>query len=177
VSLRITSRDDVETTVLLLVAGVVVGTVASRARRDRASAEAGRSEIGRIHRLADQVATDEDPADVILAAEAELTALLGLERCRFEAPPYEELLARLERGGLPETTDARAAASGVELPADGAELQVLARGQPVGRFVLWPAPGGTVSLEQRVVAVALADQVGAVLSAQQGQDRRHRSYG
>lgn len=79
-----------------------------------------------------------------------------------------------------ETTVLRLAAgrAGAELPPGGAELQVLSRGQPVGRFVLLPAPGGTLSLEQRVVAVALADQVGAVLGAHPpGQDRRHRSYG
>lgn len=179
-SLRVASRADVEMTVLLLLAGLIVGTVASRARSDRASAEAGRREMRRIRRLADQVVTGGDVADVIMAAEAELTALLALEGCRFEAPPYREPMLRLERGGCPADPGPRRGTrtGGVELPAGGAELQVLSRGQPVGRFVLLPGPRGGLSLEQRVVAVALADQVGAVLGAHPpGQDRRHRSYG
>ena len=47
-------------------------------------------------------------------------------------------------------------------PAGGVELPVLARGQHIGRFVLVPTPGHSVSLEERLVAVAIADQVAAV---------------
>ena len=43
---------------------------------------------------------------------------------------------------------------------------MLARGRPVGRFVLVPTPGTGVSLERRIVAVALADQAGAALTAE-----------
>jgi hypothetical protein len=41
----------------------------------------------------------------------------------------------------------------------------MGRGQVVGRFVLRPSERSGISLEQRVVAVALADQVGAALAA------------
>lgn len=164
-SLRMTSRDDVETTLLLLAAGLIAGTVAWRAMQARASAEAGRSEIRRIHRLAEQVVSGEAPADVILSAEAELSSLLDLEACRFEALPYEtEMLVRLERGAVaPDPRWLRVTKDAFELPTVGAELQVLSRNQPVGRFILIPKPGTGVSLEQRVVAVALADQVGSAL--------------
>jgi len=52
----------------------------------------------------------------------------------------------------------------VELPAEGIALPVLSRGQIVGRFVLDFGPGAGATLEQRVVAIALADQVGASLA-------------
>ena len=52
---------------------------------------------------------------------------------------------------------------GLELPKEGIALPVLGRGEEVGRFVLEPTPGVGASLEERVVAVALADQVGAAL--------------
>ena len=42
----------------------------------------------------------------------------------------------------------------------------------LGRFVLVPGPDTTVTLEQRVVAVAIADQVGAVLAE---PNRQHPS--
>jgi hypothetical protein len=78
-------------------------------------------------------------------------------------------LPRLERNGtlsgpLPGTKVAhrRFARGGFELPEEGVELPVLTRGNQVGRFVLEPTGAGT-SLEQRVVAVALSDQVGSAL--------------
>ena len=42
-------------------------------------------------------------------------------------------------------------------------LFVAHRGETLGRFVLTPTPGSEVPLQPRVVAVALADQAGAVL--------------
>jgi len=53
---------------------------------------------------------------------------------------------------------------GFELPAEGVELPVYNRGHQVGRYVLKPSSGVGVSLEQRVVALGLADQVGAALA-------------
>src|SRR5262245_6486082 len=49
--LTIDSQDDVETTVLLLIVGVAVGFIASRARTARMEVEAGRAEIRSIHRV------------------------------------------------------------------------------------------------------------------------------
>jgi hypothetical protein len=170
--LRIASDDDVETTLLLLVVGLLVGTVAASARRARTTAELSSSELRRIHHLADLGARGQDPVDVIAAAQAELTELLGLRACRFEAPPFPNPLDRLERTGALATHEYRSATAGLELPREGAELPVLGRGQVLGRFVLDPTPGVGVTLEQRVVAVALADQVGAVLAA---PERREES--
>ena len=39
---------------------------------------------------------------------------------------------------------------------------MLARGHEIGRFVLEPTAGVVTTLDQRIVAVAIADQVGAV---------------
>ncbi len=165
-SLSIVSRDDIETAALLLVAGLIVGTLAGRNSRARESAAASRSEIRRIHRLAELVAAGENPIDVISACQAELIALLDLRTCRFEAPPFDLSLPRLERsGGISGASTRRYVEGGFDLPSEGVELPVLSRGQRVGRFVLDPTPAVGVSLEQQVVAVALADQVGAVLSA------------
>jgi K+-sensing histidine kinase KdpD len=173
-SLHPVTRDDIQVAAFLLVAGVVVGTVARQSQRAHASAKLGRSQVRRIHRLAEQVSTGEDPADVILTAEAELTALLDLRACRFEAPPYGTTVpVRLERGAAPsEPRRPRGSGGSDALPADGAELPVLSRGQPVGRFVLVPCLGRELSLEERVVAVALADQVGAALATAKARNER-----
>lgn len=170
-SLTIDSQDDVETVLILLAVGLVVGTVAARARASRAAHEAGKAEIARIHDLAERVARGTDAGAVIEAAQVHLRELLGLRGCRFEAPPFATALVRLERTGALTATGERLpayhlGARGFELPAAGAELPVLSRGRPVGRFVLEPTPGVGSSLEERVVAVALADQVGAAIALQ-----------
>jgi hypothetical protein len=46
------------------------------------------------------------------------------------------------------------------LPGPEIELIVQSQGRRMGRFVMTPTPGYEVSLERRVVAVAIADQVG-----------------
>ena len=163
-SLSIASGDDVETTLLLLVVGLVVGTVAARARKARASVEVERAEIRRIYRLAERVAQGENTADITMAAQKELASLLTLRDCRFEAPPYDQQLPRLERSGVVSgQRERRFLHGGFTLPEGGVELPVLTRGQQVGRFVLLPSLDIGVSLEQRVIAVAIADQVGGAV--------------
>lgn len=49
----------------------------------------------------------------------------------------------------------------------------LGRARPEPRFVVHPPAGTGVSPERRVVAVASADQVGAVLAAPRPEERRH----
>jgi K+-sensing histidine kinase KdpD len=174
-SLSIEKGDDVETAVLMLVAGAVVGYVAARGRHSRVLAAESRSEIGRIRRLADLTATGTDPADVIMAGQAELTELLKLQDCTFEAPPFDRSYLDIERTGVVATRDHVLGDGGFELPHDGAALPVLGRGQLLGRFVLEPTPGQGLSLERRVVAVALADQVGAALAASPADRRLQRN--
>jgi K+-sensing histidine kinase KdpD len=169
-SLTIDSRDDVETTLLLLVAGVLVGTIGSAGRSARRHAGSARSEVHRIHRVAEAAVSGRDAASVIATAQDELRELLELRESRFEALPADHDVARprIGRNGAIEGQTAlrygRGAdgRTGFELPPEGVELPVLARGQHIGRFVLVPTPGVAVSLEQRIVAVAIADQVAAV---------------
>lgn len=162
--LAIDTADDVETTLLLLAVGVLVGQLVAGSWRARATAEASSGEIRRIHRIAERAARGEEAADVIFAATDELTDLLTLRSCRFEAQPFSPALPRVERTGHIDTRVLRLQSGGFEFPAGPVELPVYGRGQQLGRFVLEPTPRVGVSLEQRVVAVALADQVGAALA-------------
>jgi uncharacterized membrane protein len=163
-SMTIASTEDVITTALLLPIGLVVGTVAARARRARQEAEAAKDQMHRVHRVAELTARGEPASIVLEQTQRELTELLGLAGSRFEAPPYETDLPVVERSGVVVTDRHRYTLDGFELPADGVALPVLSRGRPVGRFVLVPTPGTGVSLDRRIVAVALADQAGAALS-------------
>ena len=64
---------------------------------------------------------------------------------------------------------------GFELPRDGIEIPVLAHGHEIGRFVLVPTPGVGTSIEERVVAVAIADQVAGVWSSETPQREKESS--
>jgi K+-sensing histidine kinase KdpD len=180
-SLTIDSRDDVETTILLLIAGLIVGTVASWGRRATHRASEARAEINRIHRVAEVAASGADVATVIGTAQDELRSLLTLRVCRFEAIPFDDdddlRRPRLGRNGSLELQPMMRFArsghrAGFELPGEGVDLPVLARGREVGRFVLIPTPGVPATLEERVVAVAIADQVATVWSPEQREDPR-----
>ena len=161
-TLQINSDDDVETTVLLLAVGLVVGHLATVRQRRAAPRESPAEEIQRIHRVAAMAdGGRHTTAEMIMVAQHELSALLGLRGCQFEAFPFEQSLPRMDRSGLVAVMEYHP--DGFALPADGAELPVLGRGNVLGRFVLVPRPNSVVTLEQRVVAVAIADQVGAAL--------------
>ena len=164
-TLEIDSADDVETTLLLLAVGLAVGQLATLRRHPLRRGESVSDEIRRIHR----VAVVGEPGrhtseDTIMAAQTELSELLSLRICQFEAFPFSRPLPRLERSGVLSVMEYRGPDNGFALPADGAELPVLGRGNVLGRFVLVPEPDTTVTLEQRVVAIAIADQVGANLA-------------
>ena len=106
---------------------------------------------------------------MIAIAQDELRGLLHLRACRFEAAPYADGVdhPRISRNGAvaiqPVMRYGRSAhGAGFELPDGGAEIPVLARGEEIGRFVLEPELGIVTTLDERIVAVAIADQVGAV---------------
>jgi hypothetical protein len=168
-SLLIHDADDVEMTILLLVLGLLTGQLAWKARLAARQRDGGRGGLDQIRRLADQVAQGNQSADVIASARTELIALLHLVDCQFEAAPFHDRLdlPQLERTGVVAHRRYRMQPGGdleVELPAEGIALPVLSRGQIVGRFILDFGPGAGATLEQRVVAIALADQVGASLA-------------
>jgi Domain of unknown function (DUF4118) len=172
-SLHIESTDDVETAVILLVIGLMVGQLVTVVRRGRGAVERGAAEIAALHRVSDEAAGGADIGELTRVVERELTQLFGLEACWFEPPPYESLSARLERGGAIVGGELRVTDRGFALPAEGVELPVMGRGRVHGRIVMMPKPGRGASIEERVVAVALADQLGAALAA----DAQHPPVG
>jgi K+-sensing histidine kinase KdpD len=169
-SLRISSEADLETTFVLLVIGLLVGQIVVSARRSRRVADRATDEIGRLRRIAEQAATTAGAEDLVLAVEAELVGLMGLREATFARDASGSTLPRIERSGALTVTHHRFAAGGeFALPADGVELPVTGRGELLGCFVLSPDPDVGVSLDARVVAVALADQLGAALAARNGE--------
>ena len=169
-SMTIDKREDIETTVLLFVAALIVGGIATNGRIARRREASAHHEVRRIHRVAEAAASGWPPAVVLATAQDEITELLDLADCRFEALPYSDLSPRsqLGRNGAIEQQSTfrfrrdREGRSGFEFPPDGLDLRVLARGDYIGRFVLVPKPHTVTSIHHRIAAVAIADQVGAM---------------
>jgi len=160
----ISRHTDIETTVLLLVVGVAVTEIAARSRRHRNSAVEEADFVARIHSAAAAVATGESPQFLVMQVAAQLTELLSLRDCRFDPAVSDGHGARMEQNGEVVLAGMRWGVEQMGLPGTEVELPVEYQGRFFGRFVLVPTPGKPVSRERRVVAAALADQVGAALA-------------
>ena len=165
-SFRISRSADITTEVLFVVVGLLVGELAARGRRDRQAAALGRHEIARLHDLSQRIAEGEDPDFILIAVAGELRELLSLKDCRFVREQPSGKGAWIARDGTVRLNPLRWPAATVGLPTQHVELPVRGGGQVVGTFILTPTPSTPISHEQCVVAVALADQLGATMATQ-----------
>jgi K+-sensing histidine kinase KdpD len=159
----ITQRPDIETTVSLFVVGMVVTELAARNRRHREIATEESDYVGLIHRISQLAVSGVAESVVVEDAGRELSQLLHLRACRYESGSPTRPAIQIESDGHVLIAGAVWAVDIMGLPGPELELPVRSGGQTQGRFVLTPTPGFPVTLERRLVAVALADQVGAAV--------------
>lgn len=170
-SLRIASSNDLETAVVLCVVALVAAELGIRARARRAQAVEAQSEVARLRRVADVAARGAEADDVVLSVCAELIGLFGLADCQYERVPSGTLLPSLARGGALQGASLEYLASGFALPTGGLTIDVIGRGRPLGRLVLDARPHTVTTLEQRIVAIALADELGLALASEEHHQR------
>lgn len=161
----IDDRDDVETTVLLLAVGLGVAELAAWGYRQQAQAQRDAGYLAGIRVAAEIGAAGGSSGELADVVGAQLTRILGLRACQFQhgvaglGNP-----ARLRNDGVVERQGALWDVERRGLPTDtDIELLVENKGQLQGRFLLSACPDSHPSVEQRLVAVTLADQVGASL--------------
>jgi K+-sensing histidine kinase KdpD len=125
---NITRRADIETTVLLLVIGVVVTELAVWARREHAAASRRAGYLDGINAAAHAVAAGSSPSGLIEQVSSRLTELLSLRTCTFQ---YGRAglgrPARLRNDGGPARRHRHRTAGGKPRRPPG---QVLDEGQP-----------------------------------------------
>jgi Domain of unknown function (DUF4118) len=163
-SLRIASKDDVATFVVLLIVAMVAAEVGIRGRRGGVAARESRSELDRLLRVAELSARGADVDDVVMSARAELIGLFGLDECVYQADRSGPELPRL--GNRDALEGARLVSWGdFLLPTGGVEVPVMGRGRELGRLVLYASEATRASIEKRLVAVAIADELGLTLAS------------
>jgi K+-sensing histidine kinase KdpD len=162
----INSRADIETTVLLLVIGVAVTEIAVWGRRQHAAASRRAGYLAGIHAAAQVAAAGSSALALVDQVAGQLTRVLSLESCRFQygaaglgGPARMRHDGTVTAEDLPWNVDAEGFPRGTDT-----ELLVEGGGVFQGRFLMTPGPGARPTLEQRLLAVALADQVGAALA-------------
>jgi K+-sensing histidine kinase KdpD len=163
-SFRITRSADLISEILLLVVGLAVGDLAARGRRARNDAHRSTDELIRLHLLTEMVAAGEEPHLVAMAASHQLTELLSLRGCRFTPSTTEVMTSRVTPGGDVTVGREYWPTGDLGLPTKAVYLPVRGNGRLCGYLVMTPTPGHLVPHQRLVVAVAIADQLGASLA-------------
>src|SRR5262249_37954417 len=164
----IATKNDVETTLLLLAVGLIAGELVLRARRSARAAAASRREIQRMRRHAEIAAGSDTPGRLIEDVREELVELFPVGRGWFDRPPFPTSMPQLRHGRVAMPTGDPELGP---LDPEGTrlvELRVMGNGQVLGRFVLEfasPTVGVELPPAARDAALGLADQLGAALAA------------
>ena len=148
---------------LLLLISLLVAALVGFAHESRKRSERSEDDSERVHRVAELAASGVPIDELTRAVETELTELLGLLECRYEPGPSITKLPAIGRNGSVDGGQRRWMLGDLSLPTEGTEIRVLGRGRDFGRVVLIPDWDVGVSIQQRRLAVAITDQLGAAL--------------
>lgn len=163
-SLSINSSTDIVTTALLLVVGLAVGGMSSWGQRGSTRAADERREIHRLRRISSLAASGAGDRAVIAAVSHELVECLHLRSAVYHSGSPAADLPIIDSGGSLDRRRYRYEADGFALDAEGVALPVHAGDAVIGSFTLVPDEPRGVSLDHRIIAAVLADQLGAVLA-------------
>lgn len=162
--LTISHRPDLETTIALVVAGVVINELAARNRRHRRGLDEEISLVAALRETTELASSSTPESTLVEHARATLVSLLSLRDCRYETVTPGPPLARLRPDGEVLHVGLSWPVDEIGLPGPQSEIPLDWRGLSRGRFVLTPTPGRPVSRERRIIAVLVADLVAAALS-------------
>ena len=162
-SLKITDAKDIETTVLLLVVGLAVGTIVDRLRLEQRFGREGAKASSALGRVL-EVAANGCAEDVALSVRAELLQVLGLRECWFTTETVT--LTTIDRGGTIRGLGPSNLGGHFALPVEGVALPVTWNDRCFGYLAAVPVPGVIVLAENRRIAVAMAEVLGLALAAQ-----------
>jgi hypothetical protein len=159
----ITHRPDIETAVSLFAIGLAVTELAVRSRRYHMNSVEQADFVALVYYLSELVSSGAPKDAIIDRASADLVEVLHLRDCRYEEGPIPRSSTELAHDGTVDLGRIRWGVHSMGLPGKELRLRVQNRGHVLGAFVLIPTSGWPISSQRRLVAVAIADQVGAAL--------------
>lgn len=162
-SLSISSAQEIETAILMLVCGLIVGQLSARNRTNKELVVQTSDDFARIQAIAELMASGASAFEVIAAVGEELTGLLSLRSCQFDRTLPDGPSPTIERNGDVSWGRFWWGFRTLGLPGKEVTLVVEHQRRRLGRYVLVAVPGSPVTREQLVAAVTLADQAGAAL--------------
>jgi K+-sensing histidine kinase KdpD len=165
--LAINDPNDVEAAVLLVVIGAAVTEVALWGRRQQARASRRAGYLDGVLGTAEIVTLRHETPGLIDHIADQIQQILGVSRCRFvTGPVHDERIPILNHQGLVTRRGHQVNVDRDGLPTDDEiALEVTRAGVILGHFLLTASASiARPTLEQRKVAVLLADQAGSALS-------------
>jgi K+-sensing histidine kinase KdpD len=164
-TLRIDAAADVLTVALLMVMGLVAGTLTELRRRRARESEAERGELHRLTTVIERLRSASNLGELVDTATAAVLRELSLQECTFERTRPDRSYPVLDwRGGLPSGEHVTMAGR-FELPAEGVAVPVTHQVVAYGVMVLRPTPQEPIDDGQRRFAVAVANVLGCELAA------------
>jgi K+-sensing histidine kinase KdpD len=167
-NLAIDDRNDIEATVLLVVIGAAVTEVALWGHRMQASANRREGYLDGVLGAAETVILQQEPPERLVDHIAEqIRLVLGVSACRFvPGPVRDQRIPVLEHEGHVTRSGHVVDVERDGLPTDDNIALVVRRGTVAqGHFLVTAASDiARPTLEQRKVAVLLADQAGVALT-------------
>jgi Domain of unknown function (DUF4118) len=162
-SLAISHPQDIETTVLLLVGGLIVGQLSARNRRNRGLAVQTTEDLAHIQAVAEMMAAGAAPDEVVAAVARELQSMLRLRDCWFETSRPDRPGPTIDRNGNLSWGRIWWGFGTLGLPGKEITIEVEHDERRLGRYVLVAEPGTRVRRDQLRAAITLADQARAAL--------------
>ena len=161
-TLRIRDQEDVITVVLLLIVGVAVGELSLWRRRSRVEAVVQAAGAHLLETVVADVAADSPIEETWRHVEEALVTELGARSVRFSPGAGAADLPLLTRSGRVVPSLSRWTGDGFELP-ELLSIPVVSGEGVLGHLEVEGSPGRGVSLDERRVALALADALAIAL--------------
>lgn len=170
-TLRISAAKDIFTVILLLVIGAVVGEMSQRRRRATDNHQSVHAELNLLHGFAEGLRHMPSAGRAVADACAAVARQLGAEAVVYEAGPVPSSPARsgiAHNGtmfGPNDKATHRVVNSGLDLGSDAVTIEVSHGDLVHGHLVVSPRAGHAVTLDQRLGAIVLADQLALALTS------------
>lgn len=165
-SFRLSRQGDITTEILLIAVGLLVGELAARGRRHQMAVARGRLETPGSTISENASPTARTPSSSSSLWPASCASCSALEDCRFVREQPSGKGAWIANDGTVRLNPLRWPAATAGLPTKQVELAARGGGKVLGTFLLTPTPVTPISRERCLVAVALADQLGATMVRQ-----------